>query len=106
MSDDKLTVNGLAEGLALVIEAIRESNQGQRDRLLIMDSQMRILDEFTDRLEAVESRFEKVFNELRAMCRICARLNILCTDVGTKDKGPQPNESDDEDIEQKLTHWN
>jgi hypothetical protein len=93
MSDDELTVNGLATGLALLIEAVRESNQGKRQRLLIMDSQLRVLGEFADRLENLEARFEAVLHDYKAHCRICARLNILCSPAGTKDKGPHDKET-------------
>lgn len=102
--DEKLTIKGLAEGLALLIEAFREQNQGQRQRLLIMDSQLRVLDEFADRWERLESRFEQVLVQYQAHCRICARLNILCSNVGTKDKGP-PSDDEEKDISQKLTDW-
>lgn len=105
MSDEQVTVKGLAEGLGILIEAVRESNQGQRQRLLIMDSQLRVLNEFADRLDAFEARFEEVLHDYKAHCRICARLNILCSNVGTKDKGP-PDDDEEQDIEKKLSHWN
>ena len=102
MSDEQVTVKGLAEGLGILIEAIRESNQGQRQRLLIMDSQLRVLNEFADRLDALEARFEEVLHDYKAHCRICARLNILCSPAGTKQG--TTNDSDEKDI-QKLTDW-
>lgn len=51
---EQVTANGLAEGLALLIESVRESNQGQRQRFLIMDSQLRLLNELAGRLEKLE----------------------------------------------------
>ena len=103
--DEKLTVKGLAEGLALLIEAIKEQNQGQQQRLIIMDSQLRVLNEFADRLEHLEGRFEEVLTNFQSVCQVCARLNILCSNVGTQEKGPQ-NESEEIDISEKLTSWN
>jgi hypothetical protein len=82
MSDEQVTVKGLAKGLTLLIQAVREINDGQRQRIIIMDSQLRVLSELTDRLEALEARFG-------AACQVCARLNILCSDVGIDTKGPQ-----------------
>ena len=104
MSEEKVTFKGLAEGLAILMQEIRDSNQGQRKRLLIIDSQLRVLNEFADRLENLEQRFENMLHDYKAHCEICARLNILCTDVGLKDKGPQ-NDGEEEDINQKLTDW-
>jgi hypothetical protein len=101
---EQLTANGLAEGLALLIESVRESNQGQRQRFLIMDSQLRLLNELAGRLENLEQRFENMLHDYKAHCKIYARLNILCTDVGLKDKGPQ-NDGEEEEINQKLTDW-
>jgi hypothetical protein len=94
----------LETAMILVVDALREMNQGQRQRLLIMDSQLRVLDEFAGRLERLEQRFEAVLHDYRAHCRICARLNILCSNVGTKDKGP-PSDDEEKDINQKLTDW-
>ena len=104
MSDEHVTVKGLAKGLTLLIQAVRESNQGQRDRLLIMDSQLRLLSEFADRLEGLEVKFEEVLGLYQAHCKICARLNILCSPIGTKEQGPQ--DDDEKDISKKLSGWN
>jgi hypothetical protein len=68
-----------------------------------MDSQLRVLDEFAQRLENLETRFENVLNQLHATCRICSRLNILCTSAGkTKPEGPH---DDEKDISKKLSDW-
>lgn len=102
--EEKVTVNGLAEGLVILIEEIREQNQGQRRRLLIMDSQLRVLNEFAQRLENLEAQFEGILRDYKAHCRICARLNILCSNIDTKEQGP--HDSEEKDLEEKLTHWN
>jgi hypothetical protein len=94
----------LAEGLGILIEAVRESNQGERQRLLIMDSQLRVLNEFADRLEGLEAGLENVLANFQAVCQVCARLNILCSPIGTK-QGP-PDDDEEQDIEKKLSHWN
>lgn len=104
MGDDKLTIKGLTKGLTLLIQAVRESNQGQRQRLLIMDSQLRVLNEFADRLDNLGARFEEVLSDYKAHCRICACLNILCSPIGTKEQGPQ-SDSDEKDIIKKLASW-
>lgn len=81
MSDDQVTIKGLAKGLSLLIQAVHEINQGQRNRLFIMDSQLRVLGEFADRLDKLEARLEEVLSRFQAVCRICARLNILCSPI-------------------------
>jgi hypothetical protein len=98
MNDERITVKGLAQGLALLIEAVREQNQGQRQRLLIMDSQIRLLKEFADRLEGLETRFEQVLTNFQAGCQVCARLNIICSPTGNKQQGPQKNGTDKETL--------
>ena len=93
----------LETALILAIDALREMNQGQRQRFLIMDSQLRVLDEFAQRLENLETRFEAVLHDYKAHCRVCSRLNILCSNVGTNDKGPH---DDEKDLNKKLSDWN
>lgn len=88
---EQLTAKGLAKGLTLLIQAVREINEGQRNRLFIIDSQLRALCELTDRLEVLEARFG-------AACQVCARLNILCSSLGTETKGPQNNGKDRETL--------
>ena len=105
MSDKQVTAKGLAKGLMILIQALREMNQRQRDRLFIMDSQLRVLSEFADRLDNLEARFENVLTKFQAVCEICARLNILCSNVGIK-PGTTTDDGEEKDIEQELTHWN
>lgn len=87
----------LETALILVVEALREMNQSQRRRLLILDSQLETISKISDRLEALESGFEQLMVDFQATCRICARLNILCTDTGIKD--------DKQTIEEDLSDW-
>jgi len=94
----------LETALILVVDALREMNQGQRRRFQIMDSQIEALRELADRQDSKEERFEQVLTNFQAVCRMCARLNILCSNVGTKDQGPQ-SDSDEKDINKKLSDW-
>jgi hypothetical protein len=78
----------LETALILVVDALREMNQGQRRRLQIMDSQIEVLRELADRQDAREERFEQMLTKFQSVCKVCAQLNILCSPAGTKDKGP------------------
>jgi hypothetical protein len=75
-----------------------------RHRLQWMDSELRMLNEFAERLERLEIRFAQVLAQYEAHCRICARLNILCSPIGTKEQ--EPHDDKETDLEKKLTHWN
>jgi hypothetical protein len=74
-----------------------------RNRLQWMDSVLRMLNEFAGRLEQLEIRFAQMLLQYEAHCRICARLNILCSPIGTKDQ--EPHDDQEQDIEKKLTDW-
>jgi hypothetical protein len=75
-----------------------------RHRLQWLDSVIRMLNELAERLERLEMRFAQVLVQYQAHCRICARLNILCSPICTKDQ--EPHDDQEEDIEKKLTDWN
>jgi len=89
MGDEQVTVNGLAKGLTLLIQAMRESNNRALDQLDILSYQVEYYKEIAERLENLEARFETVLSNFQSICKMCSRLNILCSDVGIDTKGPQ-----------------
>jgi hypothetical protein len=104
MKEKKLSV---AEFEALVNEVKGNCDgcsQDCRNRLQILDSQIEAFRNLEKEYRQRLADMDQAINHLKAVCQVCNRLNILCSNVGTR-QGTQ-NDSEEKDINEKLTCWN
>lgn len=75
---------------------------GHRDRLLIVDTQIRAFNKLGVEYREKLTELNNVIDQLKAICTVCGRLNIL---VGSyKGKGKQEPQ-DNETVIEKLADW-
>ena len=68
----------------------------------IIDSQIEALNRLQDAYREGLSEIGKVVNELRAVCKVCGRLNTL---VGNRKANNKQGPEDDKAAIEKLTDW-
>lgn len=86
---------------------VEEQAQGHRRRLLIMDSQLRELNEAVIYLLEAISELREEMIQFRADRQICGQFNLLTTPRGVeKAKGSNARGSEEEKgIDEKLSDW-
>ena len=79
-----------------------ELTDGYRRRLLILDSQIEALNKLQDDYREGLSEINNIINELKAVCKVCGRLNIL---VGNRKENNKQGPQDDKTTIEKLSDW-
>jgi len=99
MDEQKKILKLAAQIACMDLEGLEDS---YRNRLRILDSQIEALRELEQSYRAKLTDMDELLNRFGAICQVCSRLNILCTNTGEKkDQGPH----DEKDINKTLTNW-
>ena len=97
--DEKKLINQLVEALDL-----EEFTEGYRRRLLILDSQIEAFRKLEQTYRDKLTDLDEMLVKFGAVCQVCSRLNILCTNVG-KTNSKEPPHEQEKGISEKLSNW-
>jgi hypothetical protein len=75
--------------------------QGHRRRLLAFEAELRALKDVRVELSEAVKEAQQIVDQLKAVCKVCSRLNILCTTAG-ETKGPQKGNRNRENGQSKV----